>query len=377
MYSDIIVIGGGLIGCGIAAQLASNGLKVSLFERGELMKEASWAAAGMLAPQSELTAITPLFLLCQKSLAIYPEFVTKLYDQTKLDPCYRTEGSLQLAFDQTSAQKLEKKLSWQIPAGLNLRKLTASEIKAFIPSISSKVLLGYYLPDEHQVDNRKLSESIVKQAQISGVEFYLGSQVTEIIIEQNKAVGIIANGERYLASKVINAAGSWASLFTLSNFPRQILPEIRPIRGQMLAVKASPKTLSYTLHSEHIYLVPRFDGTIIIGSTTEHVGYDKNITINGLENLSKEAKRIIPELANASLVSAWAGLRPASTDLLPVLGEHNQLPGLIFATGHYRNGILLAPITIDLISKLVITGKADEFLLPFSPNRFVSTAKAS
>lgn len=377
MYSDIIVIGGGLIGCGIAAQLASNGLKVSLFERGELMKEASWAAAGMLAPQSELTAITPLFLLCQKSLAIYPEFVTKLYEQTKLDPCYRTEGSLQLAFDQTSAQELEKKLSWQTSAGLNLRKLTANEIKEFIPNISSKVLTGYYLPDEHQVDNRKLSESIVKLAQISGVNFHTGSQVTEIIIEQNKAVGIIANGERYLANKIINAAGSWSSLFSLSNFPKYILPAIKPVRGQMLAVKTSPKTLSYTLHCEHIYLVPRFDGTIIIGSTTEHVGYDKNITINGLENLSKETKRIIPELANASLVSAWAGLRPASTDLLPVLGEHNQLPGLIFATGHYRNGILLAPITIDLISKLVITGKANEFLLPFSPNRFVSTAKAS
>lgn len=377
MYSDIIVIGGGLIGCGIAAQLASNGLKVSLFERGELMKEASWAAAGMLAPQSELTAITPLFLLCQKSLAIYPEFAKKLYEETELDPCYRAEGSLQLAFNQASAQELDKKLSWQISAGLNLRKLTSNEIKEFVPSISSEVVSGYYLPDEHQVDNRKLIESIVKQAQIAGVDFHLGSQVSEIIIEQNKAVGIIANGERYLASKIINAAGSWASLFSLSNFPKQILPEIKPVRGQMLAIKASPKTLTYTLHSGHIYLVPRFDGTIIIGSTTEHVGYDKNVTINGLESLSKEAKKIIPELANASLVSVWAGLRPASIDLLPVLGEHNQLPGLIFATGHYRNGILLAPITINLLSKLVITGKTDELLLPFSPNRFVSTAKAS
>jgi glycine oxidase len=377
MNSDVIVIGGGLIGCAIAAQLANSGLKVRLFERGELMKEASWAAAGMLAPQSELTSITPLFLLCQKSLAIYPEFVAKLYKQTKLDACYRTEGSLQLAFDQTSAQELEKKLSWQIPVGLKLKKLTANEIKEFIPNISSKVLTGYYLPDEHQVDNRKLIEGIVKQAQIAGVEFCLGSQVTEIIIEQNKAVGIIANGEHYFANKIINAAGSWSSLLSMSNFPKYILPEIKPVRGQMLAVKTSPKILNYTLHCSHIYLVPRFDGTIIIGSTTEHVGYDKSVTINGLESLSKEAKTIIPELANAGLVSAWAGLRPASTDLLPVLGEHNQLPGFIFATGHYRNGILLAPITVDLISKLVITGKADELLLPFSPNRFVSTAKAS
>ncbi|MBK7992156.1 MAG: glycine oxidase ThiO [Blastocatellia bacterium] len=377
MYSDIIVIGGGLIGCGIAAQQASSGLKVNLFERGELIKEASWAAAGMLAPQSELTAITPLFLLCQKSLAIYPEFTKKLYEQTRLDPCHRSEGSLQLAFDQLSAQELEKKLNWQASAGLNLRKLTSNEVKEFIPSISSKVLTGYYLPDEHQVDNRKLSESIVKQAQIAGVNFHLGSQVTEIIVEQNKAVGIIANGERHLASKIINAAGSWASLFSLPNFPKHILPEIKPVRGQMLAVKASPKTLSYTLHSKHIYLVPRFDGTIIIGSTTEHVGYDKSVTINGLENLSTEAKTIIPELANASLVSAWAGLRPASIDLLPILGEHSQLPGFVFATGHYRNGILLAPITIELISKLIFTGKTDELLLPFSPNRFISTAKAS
>ncbi|KAF0222014.1 MAG: glycine oxidase ThiO, partial [bacterium] len=353
MQSDVIIIGGGLIGCSIAIELAKSGLKVSVFERGQLMKEASWAAAGMLAPQSELNAITPMFLLCQKSLQLYKGFVSKLQEVTRLDPCYRNEGFLQLAFDEETAKTLDKNMAWQIEAGLRVETLTPNELKKLAPAISNKVASAYYLPDEHQVDNRKLVESIVTMAEMVGVKFYLGTQVTEICIEQNRVIGIVANGERYYGAKVVNAAGSWASLF---NLPKHFLPEVKPVRGQMIALKTDAGILEHTLHFGSIYLVPRRDGKIVVGSTTEHVGYDKRVTTEGLEVLLSQAQKIIPKLANASFIEAWAGLRPATSDLLPVLGEHPYLPGLVFATGHYRNGILLMPITSSLIADFIVSG---------------------
>ncbi len=373
MNSDVIVIGGGLIGCGIAAELARRGLKVRLFERGQLIKEASWAAAGMLAPQSELKAITPLFLLCQKSLEIYQDFVNKLYDLTKIDPCYRSEGALQLAFDEPSAKALEKKLSWQLGAGLKIEKLSSNEAIKLAPGLSSDLTLAYYLPNEHQVDNRKLSHAIITLAEQSGVEFHLGAQVTEILCKRGKVIGVVANQERYYSPKVINAAGSWASLF---NLPKPLLPEVSPVRGQMVTLKTLVGYLNHTLHCGHTYLVPRWDGTIVVGSTTEHVGYNKQVTVSGLQSIFSQAQRIVPKLAEATVVETWAGLRPATADLQPILGEHSLLPGLIFATGHYRNGILLAPITINLIADLVTTEQSQEILQPFSPDRFVLTAKA-
>ncbi|MBI4854237.1 MAG: glycine oxidase ThiO [Acidobacteria bacterium] len=375
MQSDVIVIGGGLIGCSIAIELAKKGLKVSVFERSsQLMKEASWAAAGMLAPQSELSAITPMFLLCQKSLQLYQNFVNELEETTKLDCAYRREGFLQLAFDEESAKNLDKNMAWQIQAGLRTEKLTHDDVKKLSPNISDKVSNSYYLRDEHQIDNRKLTNSILAMAEILEVRFFLGSQVTEICVEQNKILGIIANGERHFAAKVVNAAGSWASLLSL---PKYFLPDVKPVRGQMLALKTDVGVLEHTLHFGTTYLVPRRDGKIVIGSTTEHVGYDKRVTAQGLEHLLSQAQKIVPKLAEACFLEAWAGFRPATLDLLPILGEHPQLPGLIFATGHYRNGILLTPVTSSLITNLIITGQESDMLTAFSPTRFISTAKAS
>jgi glycine oxidase len=374
MRSDVIVIGGGLIGCSIAIELAKKGLKVSIFERGQLMKEATFAAAGMLAPQSELNAITPMFLLCQKSLELYQNFIDDLEDTTRLDCSYRKEGFLQLAFDEEGAKALDRNMSWQLQAGLKAEKLNPENVKKLSPNLSDNVTNAYYLQDEHQVDNRKLADSVLTMAEMLGVEFYLGHQVTEILFEQNKVIGVVANGERHYTAKVVNAAGSWASLF---NLPKHFLPEVKPVRGQMIALKTDIGVLNHTLHFGSTYLVPRIDGKIIIGSTTERVGYKKEVTPEGLTHLLSQAQKMVPKLSEASFLEAWAGFRPASADLLPILGEHPQLQGLIFATGHYRNGILLAPITSNLISNLIITAQTTELLSYFNPSRFISSAKAS
>lgn len=374
MQSDVIIIGGGLIGCTTAIELAKKGLKVSVFERGQLMKEASFAAAGMLAPQSELSAITPMFLLCQKSLQLYQNFVEELEQITRLDCSYRREGFLQLAFDEEGAKNLDKNMLWQLQAGLKAKKLTSDEVKKISPNISHKVSNAYYLEDEHQVDNRKLADCVLTAAEILGVKFYLGAQVTEILVEQNKVVGVVANNQSYYAAKVVNAAGSWASLI---NLPKHFLPEVKPVRGQMVGLKAPIGLFEHTLHFGSTYLVPRRDGKIVIGSTTEHVGYDKSVTLSGLEHLLSQAKRVVPKLAEANFLEAWAGFRPATADLLPILGEHPKLLGLIFATGHYRNGILLTPVTANLVSDLILTNQPSELLTAFNPARFISTAKAS
>ncbi|MEW6737005.1 MAG: glycine oxidase ThiO [Acidobacteriota bacterium] len=367
MKADIIIIGGGLIGCAVAAELATHKLHVRLFERGQLGREASWAAAGMLAPQTEAENAGHFFELCSRSRDSYSSYVAGLRELTGLDPCYRTEGALQLALNESSAQVMEHNYNWQFSAGLPIERLKGEDVRKLAPAVSSSVTTALFFPREHQIDNRKLTECVISAGERRGVEFRAGALVTNIIIESGVVRGVIANGERHEAAKVINAAGSWASLFAAGPLR---LPMLTPVRGQMLALKLPAGRLNHVLHYEDVYLVPRWDGTILVGSTTEQVGYDQRVTAAALQRLLKQAQIALPELADATFINAWAGLRPATYDGLPLLGEHKELPGLLFATGHYRNGILLAPITATLIAESVLCGHDVATLAPFTPSRF-------
>lgn len=367
MNSDVIIIGGGVIGCAIAVELALNNIKVALFERNQLGQEASWASAGMLAPQSEAQYGDPLFHLGQASRNIYFNYSERLRAYTGIDPCYRNEGSLQLAFDEPTAQNMEEAHTWQFDAGLNITRLSTDEVRKLEPAISAEVMLAHLFADEHQIDNRKMMQMLIAALDRAGVSINLGMTVSEIIIEQGEVRGIIANGERFLAHKVIIAAGSWSGLLRAE--PVQ-MPQTMPVKGQMLALKTAPQNLNYVLRAQHSYLVPRHDGTVIIGATSESVGYDKRVTGEGLQQLLLRAQQIAPILKQATFIEAWAGLRPGTADGLPILGEDAQLKGLIFATGHYRNGMLLTPITAQIIKELIISGKTSVDLKPFSPMRF-------
>jgi glycine oxidase len=369
MNSDVIIIGGGLIGCATAMELAARGLSVRLLERNRLGREASWASAGMLAPQTEAESGGPFFELCSKSRDLYESFVERLREITGLDPCYRTGGSLKIALDEAAAQALESDYDWQFRTGLPIERLNNEVARKLEPALAESIESALYFPQEYQVDNRKLVGSVIAAAERCGVEFLIGATVTEILVEGRVCRGVIANGERFEAACVINAAGSWAGLLNLKGF---LMPTLVPVRGQMVALKAPANCISHVIHLGHNYMVPRWDGTIVIGSTTEYVGYDKRVTASGIQNLLERAQSIAPALAEAELIETWAGLRPATSDGLPLLGSHPEIEGLIFAAGHYRNGVLLTPITATLIADSILSGRDPAALAPFKPGRLIA-----
>ncbi len=366
---DVIVIGGGLIGCAVAAEIAKRGLRVAVLERGQPGNEASWASAGMLAPQTEAERADEFFEFCYRGLKLYRDYVDELRNLTGLDACLRSEGALQIAFDEAEAKRLDQVYRWQIEAGLPIEKLNAAELARMEAALSNEVSAGYYFPAEMQVDNRRLCEAVVAAAYRRGVEF-ISCAATEIVIERRagrrRATGVRTNQHLHSAATIINAAGCWAGLLTAEGVE---LPTLIPIHGQMVALRTRPDQFCRTLHFGHNYLVPRLDGRVIIGSTAEQIGFEKRVTAEALKTLLARAIQVVPALATAEMVEFWSGLRPATIDRKPLLGQHPEVSGLVYASGHYRNGILLAPITAQLIADLVVDAKEDESLKPYNPAR--------
>ncbi|HSC77733.1 MAG TPA: glycine oxidase ThiO [Candidatus Acidoferrales bacterium] len=353
--SDILIVGGGIIGCALALRLAEEKLNVTVVERGEPGREASWAAAGMLAPTSEGPHFNPPEAeLAAASAALYPDWL----DHWSLRDAagYRTEGTLQVAFTEDEAAGL-RSLPGEILTGAGARRVE--------PALSERVVAAVFLSHDVQVDNRRLVEAVTQAAQKAGVKFRTGASVTELRIESKRIIGVrTATGETLAAGAVVNAAGCWAS-----QLDRQRTPT-RPIRGQMLALRGPEGSgLRHVVRSPRGYILPRKDGRFVIGSTSEDVGYDKNLTPTGLRQLLAAAIELVPSVASLPFADAWAGLRPDSPDHLPILGA-TDIENYFAATGHYRNGILLAPITAELVGDVILGRKPRLSLEPFSPLRF-------
>ncbi|MCS6816122.1 MAG: glycine oxidase ThiO [Blastocatellia bacterium] len=365
--SDVIVVGGGIIGCAIAYTLAKEGLSVRLLEREEPGREASYAAAGMLAPQSEVMhePSGPFFELCRASLQLYPDFVAEIEEVTGLPIEYRREGALFLAFDFAEGEVLAAAYERQKAIGLAVEDLTAQEVHEREPALSDAVQMALFLPDDHQVDNQQLMKALILAAQRRGVEILTGQLALGLMREGDRVVGVRTNHGAYTATWVINCAGAWAATVDPQRHPP--LP-VKPIRGQIVVLHARTPLLEHVVHSAHCYIVPRRDGRLFIGSTMEDVGYEKRVTADALLRLLAAARQILPAIERCTFVEAWAGFRPDTPDHLPILGEAE--PGLLIATGHFRNGILLAPITARLIAELITSGQASRDLTPFHPHRF-------
>lgn len=365
--SDVIVIGGGIIGCAIAYAVAKAGLRVRLIERGEPGREASHAAAGMLAPQSEALHEPqgPFFELCRASLQLYPDFVAEIEAVTGLSVDYRREGAVFLASDFTEGEILAAAYEKQKAAGLTVEDLTAEDVRHLEPALSGAIQMGLFLPEDHQVDNRKLTDALVLAAQRQGVDLVTGWPVLGLVREGDRVVGVRTNRERYAAAVTINCAGAWAATVDPERYPS---PPVKPIRGQILVLQARAPLLEHVVHSAHCYIVPRRDGRLLIGSTMEDVGYERRVTAEALLRLLTAARQVLPAIEQCTFVEAWAGFRPDTPDHLPILGEAE--PGLLIATGHFRNGILLAPITARLIVELITSGRTSRDLAPFHPHRF-------
>src|SRR5712692_2411994 len=365
--ADVVIVGGGVIGLTIARALRQRGVRdVMLIERGQLGAEASWAAGGILGPQIEADLTDDFFQLACASRDLYAAFANALRAETNVDVELDTTGTLYLGFTQEDENKLRRRFQWQTQAGLSVELLNADEARALEPCVSAKVRCALCFPNDVSVENRKLVEALAMANERLGVRLLTDCEVRAVRIEQGKVRAVETSRGVVSAPIVVLAAGAWTSFI---NLPGASRIEIEPVRGQMLCFEARPQIARHVIYSSRGYLVPRRDGRVLAGSTVERVGFDKGVTDEGINDIKSMAIEIAPTIAGLLLVSSWAGFRPRAADDLPVLGPCAGIKGLIYATGHYRNGILLAPITGELIAKAIVNGELASLLKSFSPDR--------
>lgn len=375
--TDVVVIGAGVIGCAVAWRLGQAGMRVVVVERGRVGGEASHAAAGMLAPIAEADREDEFFNLTVASLATYADFARELKASSGVDVEYRDEGTLYLALTDKDGEELERRWQWLHEAGLNVRRLNAGCALKLEPLLNQTLRFALKFPGDHQVDNRRLMTALHGAARNAGIEFLTHTEARELLTEnvagRSRVSGVVTARGEIRARTVVIAAGSWSSLLRCDEAQRF---EVEPARGQMAALEMPAPAARHVIYSRRGYLVPRLGGYLIAGSTTERVGYDKRVTAGGMASVIKNAIEIMPCVADHAVIETWAGLRPRAPDDLPILGPDPRVEGLIYATGHYRNGILLAPITARAISELAVKGESSVNLAPFSVLRFANRQAA-
>jgi glycine oxidase len=375
--SEVIIIGGGVIGLAIARELAHRGVKpVTLIERGDFGTQASAAAGGMLAPQAEADGADDFFYLGTASRDLYPNWADTLLNETGVDIELDPTGTLYLAFSESDAAELEARYHWQTAAGLAVEYLTEPEVLDLEPNASSHVLSGLRFPLDTQVENRRLVQALIAANEQLGVQMLRNTEAVSIDVQRERIVGVSTRAERFTANAVIVAGGVWSSLIPFSD-GREFPIAVEPVRGQMLCFSAPDDFARHIIYSRRGYLIPRRDGRVLAGSTSEWVGYDDTVTKAGSDLITRQAIEISPAIAELQLTDHWSGLRPRAADGLPVVGAVDRMPGLFYATCHYRNGILLAPITARALAEVIITGQTIELMRPFGPDRFADRSVAT
>jgi glycine oxidase len=368
--ADIIVIGGGVIGLAIARALALRAMgRVVLIERGRLGAEASRAAAGMLAPQAEADSADAFFELASASRDLYPAFATELREETGIDIELERTGTLYLAFTEQDEEEIEHRYDWQRRAGLFVERLSADEARHLEPCISEELRGALRFPLDVQVENRRLIAALSTSVKQHGVRLLTDTHVKSIIIKGRAIEGVETSRGNVHAPVVVVATGAWTSLLASSN-DNSLPVHVEPVRGQMLCFETNPRLARHVIYSPRGYIVPRLDGRLLAGSTTERVGFNKYVTGEGIHAITAHALEITPAVGSLPLVDSWAGLRPCTEDEWPVIGACPDTRGLFYATGHYRNGILLAPLTGELVAEQITTGKTSPLINAFSPERF-------
>ena len=375
---NVAIIGAGVIGLGIAWRLAMRGVPVAVFDKGACGAGASHAAAGMLAACAEAEpGEEALVTLGRASQARWPAFAAELKEASGVDVGLRPEGTLVVALTSDDQARLSHQLVFQQKLGLPLQWITAAETRRREPHLAGKLAGAVFSPEDTQVDNRKLAAALRIAAEAAGAGISEHQAVKTISNDAGRVDGIVlADGRKVAADVVVLAAGAWSR--SIEGLAPELRPPVRPIKGQMLALRMDPTAplLTHVVWAPGAYLVPRLDGRLLVGATVEEKGYDTSLTAGGILTLLEAAWRVVPAVEELPIDEMWVGHRPGSRDDAPILGT-GLIDGLIYATGHHRNGILLTPITADAIAELVLEGAADPAIRPFSIERFGSLRAAA
>ena len=367
----VVVIGGGVIGLAVAWRAARAGLSVTVLERGRPGGETSYVAAGMLAPVSEATPTETIALqLGLRSAAMYREFVADLAEASGRDPGYLSCGTLAVARDGDEAEALERELEMRRGLDLGARRLRPSAARRIEPALAPTLRLALEVPDDHAIDPRALTAALVEALKRAGGVLRAGADVAEVLIDDGSVVGVaLAGGERVPATALVIAAGAWTG--QLEGLPAAARVPIRPVKGQILSVHdpAGPGLLEHVVRTASGYVVPRGDGRYVLGATMEERGFDRSVTAGGVFELLRDAIEVVPGFSELVLDECLAGLRPATPDGAPAIGP-GAIPGLHWATGHHRSGILLAPLTAALVVSALLGDRPSLDLAPVAPTRF-------
>ncbi len=376
MDDSIAVVGGGTIGLSIGFELLRRNRSVTVFERDTAGRGTSWQAAGMLAPDAEIEfEERELYKLNRESLRRWPDFAARVEAASGQDVDYRDEGTLIVADDRDSAEALRRLYEFQEEQGLRVEWLTGDEAREIEPYLAPRLSAAVFAPSDHQVDNRRLVQALRAAFEAEGGVLREQTPVQAVVPDAEVPAVVTEEGERIEAARVVVAAGVWSR--ALEGLTPDVQPPVRPVKGQMIQLRRErPFDLQHVVRGPEAYLAPKSSGRVVVGATSEEMGFDTTVTAGGLYDLLEGAWEVVPGIYDLPVDETWAGLRPASRDHRPLLGT-TAAPGVLMATGHYRHGILLTPVTAEELARLICTGETSQWLEPFLPTRFSNTQSPS
>jgi glycine oxidase len=372
--ADVVVIGAGVIGCAIARELAVRGKSVIIVERNSPGRRASWAAAGMLSPLGE-AGDGPFLELCDASLDRFASFAHTLREETGIDVEYRTNGKLYVATGDTDAE-LRRIAEGPLAQRFDVSLLDGDGARGLESRLSDAITLALLIGRDHRVNNRLLAQALIAAGTAKGVRFRNAAPAAALVVRSGAVSGVrLMSGEHITAPHVVLAAGAWSGM--MEGLPREL--PIRPVKGQMFSVDARARdaarddaNIERAIFARSCYIIPREDGRLLIGATMEEAGFRKGPTPRGIAELMNAVMKIVPAIADMPLVETWAGFRPATPDGLPIIGEDPDVSGLLYATGHVRNGILLTPVPAAAIADIIQEATPPVDLDAFSMSRFTT-----
>ena len=362
----MLIIGAGVIGCAVARELSRRGAGVRLFDARRMAGGATQASAGVLAPYIEAHERGPLFDLTVRSLGLYDSFMSSVREDSGIEVEYMRCGTLEVAADDAGRQRLQR--SAQAAPG-EVEWLDSAAARALEPALPGFIAGAALVPSHGYVAVSRLTEALAWAALRHGAEIEAQRRIVAVDRDGDRLTVRDERGDSWSGDRIVVAAGSWAGQIGLRD---AAAGRVRPVRGQLLELHWHGRPLDHVIWGEDCYVVPWRDGTMLVGATVEEVGFDERTTAAGVRDLLGAACELLPEAWRATFRGARAGLRPATSDGLPIIGPSPETPGVIYATGHYRNGILLAPLTAALVADLIVDGRSDPMLTRVDPGRFAA-----